>query len=110
MIAAASTCLSLPVAHWPELDQARWRWALQSEGFLEVDKPASQWSPARRRIVEQAYGQWLAFLARQGALDPSQAPGQRATDVRLRAFIIGLQERVAPPSTAMMVEALLAMG
>ena len=36
MTAAAPPCLSLPVAHWPELDRERWRWALQPAGFLEA--------------------------------------------------------------------------
>ena len=57
-----TTPLCLVVEDWPELDRERWRWAQEPAGFLEDDKPASRWSPARRRIGEQAYGQWLAFL------------------------------------------------
>jgi integrase/recombinase XerD len=78
-------------------------------GFLEADKPASRWSPARRRIVEQAYGQWLAFLDRHGMLDPSCTPGQRATDARLKQFVSELHARVAPVSVAMMLGALVRM-
>ena len=80
-----------------------------ARGLPRGDKPASQWSPARRRIVEQAYGQWLAYLDRQGVLDPACAPGERATEVRLRAFVTELQGRVAPPSVSQMVGGLLRM-
>jgi integrase/recombinase XerD len=99
--------LCLGVEHWPEIERKRWHIAQEAAGFLEADKPASRWSPARRRIVEQANGQWLAFLDRQGALDPSCTPGQRATDARLAEFVAELQKRVAPVSVAMMTGALL---
>ena len=69
----------LPVADWPELDRERWQAARAPADFLEDPKLASGWSPARRRIVEQAYGQFLAFLNRNGALDPLCAP-RRARD------------------------------
>jgi len=102
--------LSLPVDHWPELDRERWLAAQVPAGFLEPDKPASHWSPARRgSIVEPAYGRWLAFLDRNGALDPSCTPGERATEPRLRAFVAELQAQVAPVSACMMVGALLRM-
>ena len=99
--------LSLPVADWPELDRERWQAARAPAGFLEEPKPASGWSPARRRIVEQAYGQWLAFLHRNQALDPLCAPGERATEARLRDFLAELRARVTPVSAAMMTGALL---
>jgi hypothetical protein len=47
--------------------------------------------PAGRRIVELAYGQWLAFLDRNGMLDASQAPGERASDARLSEFVTALR-------------------
>jgi hypothetical protein len=56
-------------------------------GFLESDKPASRWSPVYRSIVEQGYGQWLAFLDRKGVLDSTCTPGDRVTDARLREFM-----------------------
>ena len=68
------TPLSLVVEDWPEVDRERWRTAQEPAGLFEDDKPASRWSPARRRIGEQAYGQWLGFLDRNGALDPPALP------------------------------------
>ena len=104
---AGPPCLSLPVAHWPQLDRERWRVALQAGGLFEPDKPASRWSPARRKIVVQAYGQWLAFLDRGGMLDPACGAADRATEARLRAFVTELQGRVAPASVSLMVGGLL---
>jgi integrase/recombinase XerD len=103
------TPLCLPVEDWPEIDRERWRRAQEPAAFLEADKPATRWSPARRRIGEQSYGQWLAFLDRNGMLDPSCTPGGRATDDRLSAFITELRARVAPVSAAMMLGALVRM-
>jgi integrase/recombinase XerD len=103
------TALCLPVDDWPEIDRERWRWAQQPAGFLEDDKPATRWSPARRRIVEQAYGQWLSWLDRNDALDPSCTPGERATNHRLSEFVAELRARVAPVSAAMMLGSLVRM-
>ena len=97
-----STRLCLVVDGWPEIDRERWHSAQAAAGFLEADKPASVWSPARLRIVEQAYGQWLGFLHRNGLLDPFASPGARATAARLTAFVAGLRDRVAPASAGMM--------
>ena len=93
---AGMTPLCLVVDDWPEVDRERWRVAQAPAGFLEADKPASRWSPARRRIVEQAYGQWLAFLDRNGVLDPSCTPGQRATDDRLSEFVAAAASTASP--------------
>jgi integrase/recombinase XerD len=101
--------LCLPVKQWPEIDQARWLMAQKPAGFLEDDKPATHWSPKRRRIVEHGYGSWLSFLDRNGALDPSCTPGDRATEHRLRDFVAELRARVAPASVLMMVGGLLRM-
>jgi integrase/recombinase XerD len=80
--------VSMPIEHWPEIDRDRWSFAQVPAGFLEDDKPAAHWSKARRVIVEGAYGRWLAFLDRQGGLEPLCQPGERATDLRLRASMI----------------------
>ena len=101
--------LCLPVHQWPELDRERWRLAQEPAGFLEPDRPAGRWSPASRAIVAQAYGQWLVFLARQGALDPLLTPGERASEEQLRAFAAALDQRAAPVTTAMIVGALQRM-
>ena len=101
--------VSLPVEHWPEVDRDLWRLAQAPAAFLEPDKPASQWTPDSQAMVEWAYGRWLGFLDRSQALDPSGTPGERATKARLGEFVVELQARVSPVTTAMMVGGLLRM-
>ena len=114
--------LSLIVDDWPEIDRERWRRAQEPAGFLEADKPASRWSAARRRIAEQAYGQWLGFLDRNGMLElieqrlgvwscredggnwhgagPERHGGR---DQAARSRSMGERSRVGQPSTRRMV-------
>lgn len=95
--------LCLKVKDWPQQDQVLWETAQQPAGFLEGSKPASLWSPKRRRIVEQAYGQWLSWLLRTGRLVPDSQPGERATRELVEAFTETLALRVAPQSVSMMI-------
>lgn len=97
--------LSLPVSCWPSIDQELWAAAHAPMRFLEKSRPASKWSPRRRRIVEQAYGQWLAWLQAGGNLNPAQSPGERVNPQLMGAFIDQLTDRVAPWSVAMMIGA-----
>jgi integrase len=103
---AVSKPLCMKVADWPRIDCELWIAACQPVRFLEQARPASKWSPARRRIAEQGYGQWLAWLDRENLLDPDGTPWQRVTPERLDAFIAELQDRVSPWSVAMMIGAL----
>ncbi|MFT4129720.1 tyrosine-type recombinase/integrase [Labrys sp. (in: a-proteobacteria)] len=104
-----SDALSLKPADWPPIDQQRWREARMTVGFLSERRPARNWSLKRCRIVEQGYGQWLAFLVRTSQLDPDLQPGDRVTVERFQAFVAELQDRVSPWSTAMMVQAVARM-
>ena len=97
--------LSLPPNLWPKVDREAWHGAATSPGFLGGSRPALTWSPKRRRIVEQSYGQWLAFLARRQALDVDVLPGDRAEPALVQAFVEELRERVSPWSVTMMVQA-----
>jgi len=96
----------MKVAHWPSADRELWVAACQPARFLGRVRPASTWSKSRRRIVEQAYGQWLGWLDGEGLLDPDEAPCARVTPERIDRFIAELQERIAPWSVAMMLGAM----
>lgn len=89
---------------WPPIDQLRYREAREVTSFLGAPKPARKWSPARCRNVEQGYGQWLSFLARNGWLDVETPPEVRVTPDRVRLFVIQLRERVSSCSAAMIFE------
>ena len=99
--------LSLPVSTWPTQDQRLWASVLTpaSSPFRQASV-ANTWSPRRRRICEQAYGQWLAFLQSENRLDPDAHPEDRVTPERITRFVEQLIKRVSPVSAAMMVEAL----
>lgn len=96
----------MKVADWPRIDRELWLAACGPVRFLERPRPASKWSPSRRRIAEQAYGQWLAWLDRAELLYADETPRDRVSPERLDEFIAGLQDRVSPWSVAMMVGAL----
>jgi hypothetical protein len=72
-----SNRLRLKPAEWPLGDQQLWAEVQKPPGFLETPKPASQWSPRRRAIVERDYGQWLGWLLRRGHLVSDMDPGER---------------------------------
>jgi len=89
---------------WPVIDQSRYREAREVTSFMGAPKPARKWSLARCRNVEQGYGQWLSFLARNSWLDMDAPPEARATPDRVRLFVIQLQDRVSSCSVAMIFE------
>ncbi|OJW61560.1 MAG: hypothetical protein BGO57_12735 [Sphingomonadales bacterium 63-6] len=89
---------------WPAIDQLRYREAREITSFMGAPKPARKWSLARCRNVEQGYGQWLSFLARNGWLDIEAPPEARVTPNRVHLFVIQLRERVSSCSAAMNFE------
>ena len=89
---------------WPTIDQLSYREAREVTSFMGAPKPARKWSLARCRNVEQGYGQWLSFLARNGWLDMESLPETRVTLDRVRLFVIQLQDRVSSCSAAMIFE------
>lgn len=101
--------LSLKVEAWPSIDRELWRLAQEPPGFLSPPRPASAWSPRRRHIVRQSYGQWLSWLLRNGCLATDEQPGERVTEKRIDAFLAQLRERVSPHSAAMMAGGLKRM-
>jgi integrase/recombinase XerD len=101
--------LCMPLEQWPQKDKLRYREALQPTTFLARPQPARNWSPKRRRIVEQGYGQWLAFLDANGWLDTDAEPGARATPERVQLFLLGLQGRVSSWSVTMMFQGFVSM-
>jgi len=89
---------------WPVIDQLRYRDAREVTSFRGGRKPARKWSPARCRNVEQGYGQWVSFLARNDWLDTEAPPEARVTPDRVRLFVHQLQDRVSSCSVGMIFE------
>jgi integrase/recombinase XerD len=99
----------MPVANWPEKDQLLWEDARMSGDLFEDSNPASDWSQARCKITEDAYGRYLAWLERRGILDRSSRPGVRVTPDFVIDYVSHLRERLAPVSVVMVLEALHGM-
>ena len=99
--------LTWTVTEWPIADQALWRAATQPVGPFGKKNPAISWSVARRHIVEDGYGQWLAWLSTKGGLDPALRPGLRVTRERVRCYVDNIGARLAPVSVAMMIGSLV---
>jgi integrase/recombinase XerD len=101
--------LTWTVTEWPIADQALWRAATEAVGPFGKKNPAISWSVARRHIVEDGYGQWLAWLSTKGWLDPALRPGLRVTPERVRCYGDNIGARLAPVSVAMMIGSLARM-
>lgn len=101
--------LSLKIDDWPAIDRQLWLEARTPLRFDRRSRLAGRWSQRRCRIVCQGYGQWLAFLARTGSLDPAALPEARVTPERIKAFVEELQARVSPWSVTIMVQAVYRM-
>ena len=101
--------LTLPVTEWPAGDLQLWHAAQTPAGPFCPNSPAVTWSPARRHIVEDAYGQWLQWLTYQGRLAPESRPGARATPEKVLDYVIHLDSRMSEVSVAMMIGALVRM-
>ena len=83
--------LTWTVTEWPIADQALWSAATQPVSPFGKKNPAISWSVARRHIVEDGYGQWLAWLSTKGGLDPALRPGLRVTPERVRCYVDNIE-------------------
>jgi len=107
MTYSKDSVLCLPANQWPKRDQQLWAAVTtKPSGHFQSASVAAGWSPRRCRIVEQAFGQWLAWLAANNLLDPDAPPEDRVSPARIARFVTELVDRVAPVSVAMMVGAL----
>jgi integrase len=97
---AKAARLIVPVSSWPAPDQGAWRRALRPfDPFDPSIGRACLWRASTRKTYEDGYGRFLAFLDSIGELERTAAPGDRATEVRLRAFYARLQADGLAPYT-----------
>jgi integrase len=88
--------ICMPTPEWPEPDRLAWAEALRPvDAFDLVQRPATQWRPATRDVVQSGYGRFLNWLAGQELLDPEASPGSRVTRDRVRAYGADLARTVA---------------
>ena len=84
--------LQLKLDDWPLDDRLRGATAeTTADSVLDAGGEAACWSPVTRRTVMKAYGRWLAWLAKDGRLDPTISPLARVTAERVAAYIADLR-------------------
>lgn len=98
----------LPVHAWPAEDEHRWQIALAGGGVLGADNPATGWSPRTIKKVADGYGRYLSWLGREALLVPGEAPAQRITPERARAYVADLMPTLSSVSVGMTIGALVA--
>jgi site-specific recombinase XerD len=81
----------MPMMEWPVADRDAWAVALRCPDFLDKGGRGARWRPASLVAVQGAYGRWLAWLAAQGVDLEAEAPAERFTVDRLRAYIAFLE-------------------
>jgi site-specific recombinase XerD len=99
----------MPVSSWPEEDRRAWGQALRPGDLFDQPSIAATWSPGRRRIVVQAYGYWLVWLAQKDLLDPNRPAGDRVSTMLFAEFIDDLRRRIASASVVVFVSGLKKM-
>lgn len=84
--------LCLPLGQWPERDRDLWQRSLVASETLFGDGGSrAHLRPATNRAVTKGYGRWLHALASWGDLDPTEAPGRRVVEARVRRYVDDLR-------------------
>ena len=91
----------LPVSEWPEADQNAFAAAYRPGDIFDDNVgPGSHLADGTRRIIQTAYRHWLGFLASEHPADLSEAPADRITPGRVRAFAERPQSEVRQTTVA----------
>ena len=91
---------ALSAADWPALDRAAWEAAVRRPCFLGLGGRGAAWRPASRQAGQGAYGRLLMWLNTHGADLASEAPGERITRDRMRAYVSFLADGRSSVSVA----------
>jgi integrase len=92
---------------WPSCDREAWHAACRSGGWFDESGPLARYAATRLRVLEAAYGRWLAFVVRSQALKEPES-GCRALDAaNLQPFVAFLGGTLSPRSIATYLDDLL---
>ena len=80
-----------PLARWPLADQRAWEVARAQGGLLDDDGLAAGWRLATVNGALAIYGRFLAYLDREGLLDPAHGVGDRLIPAVLNRYVAELQ-------------------
>lgn len=93
----------LRVEEWPAQDRALWMRAQQRFDMFDEQGFAVDWRPTTVTNVEKGYGAYLGWLADTGQLAAEEAPLERVTMSRIKAFWSMYRHGRAELSTAGMI-------
>jgi integrase/recombinase XerD len=106
MSETAAPLRPLPVDDWPAADLAAWQRALAPHDPLDAWCPSRRWRGSTRARVAIDYGRWLAFLQRQGALDPASGPAERVSPELLHRYRMVLRATCRDATIVMRIDGL----
>lgn len=89
-----------PLQDWPLADRRAWEAARAQGGLLDDDGLAAGWRPATVNGALAIYGRFLAYLDREGLLDPAHGAGDRLTPAVLSSYVVELQGNGASRTVA----------
>jgi len=98
--------LILPLADWPANDRALWSRLLQAGSPFDDRGGLAHLRATSLETLQTRYGRWLCWLARTDTAALDEAPAQRATLPRLRAWLADL-DHTAPMTRLMFVDGVL---
>jgi integrase/recombinase XerD len=101
--------LTLPLSDWPVQHLAPWQVATTDANPFRKRVRAADWKHDRRRKIEEAYGQYLAWLSKNDLLNPNLSPAQLITRELLEEYVQYLNGRVAPVTVAINICYITAM-
>jgi hypothetical protein len=85
---------SLPISDWPSADRNAWMCACRPAVRLTPGGAASRMSPDIQQTNARAYGHFLAYCCREGALNANAPAAVTVTPDRIAAFLAELSRRV----------------
>jgi integrase len=85
---------SLPIADWPAADRSAWLSACKPPVRLSPGGAASRMSRDIQQTNARAYGHFLAYCRREGALDADTPAAVMVTPDRIAAFLADLSHLV----------------
>lgn len=97
---------SLPLMDWPRIDRALWSPRSGKPKLSNKPRPHDSHRPATRQTLQKIYGQWLAWLADQGALDLASTPQSRITKALVLDYVTSLRARLRAHSVLTTIESI----
>ena len=95
----------LPLDQWPAADIEAFASAFApGDIFDETAGPGAHLAEGTRRMIRTAYRRWLGYLKEHHGHDLLQAPADRITPDRVRAFIDHLDAEVRPTTIAIVID------